>query len=419
MKRKTMLSMAWENMKQRKLRTSLTTLSVVIGIMAIISLTSLGEGFRTSVTSQILQLELDVVMVSPSGALTGSNLTKFTEENTTNIKNNIAEVKTATLVTLGPFLQVYNEEKNMNATTFAALGVNFTEFKEIYPERFIFEEGDLPQSIGDNPIILGYQVAHQEGEVLAAVNDTVKLMMSSRLIPIDFTVVGLLEESGAGTLISLDTCVLIPLSTAEQIYGSTLPNMIFVKVTDQMYVEAVADEIKALFQNQVTTLAPSIMLQRVGNIMDIAELFLAGIGSIALLVAGVGIMNIMTVSVMERTREIGILKAIGAKNRHILTMFLAEAALIGLVGGLLGVPTGYGLAQVLSCALSAFRPQAQSGSNLPLGQSGKTSLTITPVLSPLWVVGAVAFGITVSILFGWYPARKAAKLDPVQALRHE
>lgn len=148
----------------------------------------------------------------------------------------------------------------------------------------------------------------------------------------------------------------------------TLPNMIFVKVTDQSYAEAAADEIKALFENQVTTLVPSIMLQRVGNVLDVADIFLTGIGSIALLAAGVGIMNIMTVSVMERTREIGILKAIGAKNRNILTMFLAEAALIGLVGGLLGVPTGYGLAHVLSYALSAFRPQAQSGSSPPLGQ---------------------------------------------------
>ena len=159
------------------------------------------------------------------------------------------------------------------------------------------------------------------------------------------------------------------------------------------------------------------MIQRAGQMLDMAEIYLTGIGSIVLLVAGVGIMNIMTVSVTERTREIGILKAVGAKNRTILIMFLAEAALMGLVGGLMGVPAGNGLARVLSYALSTIRPQLSNG--LIQGMGDGISLTITPVLSLSWVVGAVLFGIAVSVLFGWYPARKAAKLDPVEALRYE
>ena len=145
------------------------------------------------------------------------------------------------------------------------------------------------------------------------------------------------------------------------------------------------------------------------------EIFLTSIASIALLVAGIGIMNIMTVSVMERTREIGILKAVGAKSRTILTMFLAEATLIGIVGSLIGVPTGYGLAHVLSYIIArfaAFQPNWVGGPETERA-------TVVPIFSWSWVIIAVIFGITICILFGLYPARKAAKLDPVEALRYE
>ncbi len=429
MKRKTMLSMAWENMKQRKLRTSLTTLSVVIGIMAIIGLTSLGEGFRSMMTTQLEYFELDVVMVMPKGMLTGSGLSYLTKENVTNIRQ-IENVTIATPIMQKLFVRVYYEDKN--ATTFF-LAVNFTEFQQIYPKRLTFDEGNLPQPNENDTIVLGYRVAHpRSGQDFAGVGDNITVSMNLpvpitvppyyELRPFNytFTVAGVLEQSGgASMLVSFDDAVFMPLHAAETMLNTTHVDMIFVKATDPDYSESVAEEIEEMFQDKVMTLAPSTMIQRAGNIVDTAEIFLAAIGSIALLVAGVGIMNIMTVSVMERTREIGILKAVGARNRTILTMFLAETALIGLVGALLGVPTGYGLAHVFSYALSAFRPQAQSGINPLPGQNGMTSLTITPVLSPLWVVGAVVFGITVSILFGWYAARKAAKLDPVQALRHE
>jgi len=412
MKRKTVFSMAWANLKQRRLRTTLTTLGVIIGITAILAVTSLGEGFRAMVTEQIEYFELDVVMVMPVG-----RETYFTREDAGNISQTINEVVTAT-----PVMQkmmptgLYRGEKN--ATTFL-LGVNFTEFKMVYPERLVFDEGNLPQPIENNTIVLGYSVAHTEtGEVFAEVGDEVTVAMYVGGLPpirnYNFTVAGILKEGGAGTLISIDNMVLIPLNTAEEIYQTDY-DLMLVKLVDQKYSERVADEIKDLLQKPLTALAPSVMLQRTGNILDMVELFLVGIAGIALLVAGVGIMNIMTVSVMERTREIGILKAIGAKNRNILSMFLAEAALIGLTGGLLGIPAGYGLAHFLSYALSTFRPQSSNG----FMQGGDMALNITPILSPSWVAGAFVFGLVVSLLFALYPARKAAKLNPVEALRYE
>jgi ABC-type antimicrobial peptide transport system permease subunit len=121
---------------------------------------------------------------------------------------------------------------------------------------------------------------------------------------------------------------------------------------------------------------------------------------------------------MERTREIGIMKAIGAKNTTILTIFLTETALIGLLGGLIGVPTGYGLSYLLSFIVSRFMGGGQGGGGVfqnPETEQG----VITPIFSPQWAIGALIFGVVICILFGLYPARKAAKLDPVKALRYE
>jgi putative ABC transport system permease protein len=132
----------------------------------------------------------------------------------------------------------------------------------------------------------------------------------------------------------------------------------------------------------------------------------------------VGIMNIMTVAVMERTREIGILKAIGAKSRTVLGMFLAEAALIGIMGGLIGVFAGYGLSYGLADILSNFiQPSRQNTAVVHVPETER--MTITPVLSLEWTIVAFIFAIVVCIIFGLYPARKAAKLNPVEALRYE
>jgi len=417
-KRKTIFSMAWENMKHRKLRTTLTTLGVVIGVMAIIALASLGEGFRATVTSQIEQFELDVIMVMPGGAITRSGMMYLTRDDANNISQ-IEGVSVATPVMQKMGVTLYNGDKNASTL---ALGVNFTDFQKVYPNRLVFEHGGLPQPVKNDTIVLGYRVAHAKtGENFASIGDEITMKVNVGAWPpiwknYTFTVAGILAESGGGTLVSVDNVILIPLETAEEIYKTDY-DIIFVKLADRNLAERVAKDIREMFQNQVLALAPSIMIQRAGNILDTVQIFLAAVSSIALLVAGIGIMNIMTVSVMERTREIGILKAVGAKSRSVLVMFLAEAALIGVVGGLVGIPAGYGLAYVLSSGLSTIRAQPETNPALSLLEG--TSLTITPVFSLTWTVSAVIFGIVVSVLFGWYPARKAAKMNPVQALRYE
>jgi len=183
----------------------------------------------------------------------------------------------------------------------------------------------------------------------------------------------------------------------------------------------VAAEIQDRFggAGEVRVLVPAAFMAQVETILNMVQIFLIAIASIALLVAGLGIMNIMTVSVMERTREIGILKAIGAKSRTVLTMFLAEATLIGLIGGVIGIPLGYGVAEVMGQFLFRFSAQITPRRSIITGTETQPITTVTPILLWQWAVGAIVFAIGVSVIFGWYPARKAAKLDPVEALRYE
>jgi len=422
MRLKRIFSMAWENMKQRRLRAFLTTLGVVIGITAIIALASLGEGFRVSITNRMEQgFELDVLTLIP-GTLFAGMKEPFTDSEVANITK-VSNVSVATPVMQVGSVILYNGDKNV--TAFVGAAVNFTEFVEVFPDRFRFEEGGMPEQIKNDTLIIGHKVNHlnETEPAFAHPNDEVNMTLTinyTDYVPIfrnyTFTVAGTLEKTGTAGLTSFDYWVFIPLETARKIYGD-VTDLIFVKVSDPELSETVAEEIEALFPPyRLTVLVPLTFIQQVNSILNMVEIFLTSVASIALLVAGIGIMNIMTVSVMERTREIGILKAVGAKSRTILTMFLAEAALIGIVGSLTGVPIGYGLAHVLSYVLSGFVTPQQ---NHVFQRPEVERAAVTPIFSWEWAIIAVIFGILICILFGLYPARKAAKLDPVEALRYE
>jgi len=424
MRRKQILAMAWANMKQRRLRTSLTTLGVVIGITAVIALASLGEGFRVTVKQRMEQgFELDSLTVIPGSLFAGLSRQRFTDENVRNISQ-ISGVEVATQVMQIGNVTLHKGDNEVRA--FVATAVNFTEFVQVFPDRFVFETiNGSPDQWKNNTIVIGYKVNHpNETETpFATAGDNVTMTFMESLYVREtqnFTVAGTLQKRGTPGLTNFDYWVFIPLDTAREIYGPPYESdLIFVKVLNPNDSDAIAKDIEALFPPyRISILAPMTFIRQVDYILNLIQLFLTSIASISLLVAGIGIMNITTVSVMERTREIGIMKAIGAKNTTILTMFLAETALIGLLGGLIGVPTGYGLSYLLSYIVSRFTMGQQQGTVFQTPETQQHA-TITPIFSPTWAVGAMLFGIIICVLFGLYPARKAAKLDPVKALRYE
>jgi putative ABC transport system permease protein len=189
------------------------------------------------------------------------------------------------------------------------------------------------------------------------------------------------------------------------------------KNSDKTTVDSVSEAITDAFSGEVSVISATAVLNILTNVFSIIQLFLGGIAAISLLVAGIGIMNIMIVSLMERTREIGILKALGMKGRTVLLIFLCESLIIGLIGAAIGTASGWVLANVVSIV---FRAGGALGfGNQATQRAAFGSMTITPVLTPMVFLGALAFGVVVSVVFALYPAWRASKLKPVEALRYE
>jgi len=229
--------------------------------------------------------------------------------------------------------------------------------------------------------------------------------------------VAVLEEVGGFSFVGpSDSAVYIPISQAQSFFGTNEVDSIIVKLEndDEATIDRVSEAIEDAFSGQVSVTSSSAMLSIVSSVFSTIELFLAGIAAISLLVAGVGIMNIMIVSLMERTREIGILKALGMKSRTVLAIFLSEAVIVGLLGAIFGIGLGWVLANVAARIFTG-------GGFAVAGEQGSVGgeFAITPVITPTVLLGALGFGIAVSVIFALYPAWRASKLKPVDALRYE
>jgi len=424
-----MVSMAWLNLKQRKLRTFLTTLGVAIGITTILAMAFLGEGFRGEIKQRMEQgFELDVLIVFP-GSFTAGLREGFSQKDVNYIKN-ISGVDLATpLITipLGNFSEGEVKLCNKNGTKLGAFtvgAVNFTEIREMLPQRFNLAAGKFPERNETKKIILGYKASVINETTIARVGDNVTLIIPMKTpittLNFTFTVSGILARGGTTGITNFDYWAFISIEDALSVIGKGKEKpyqIILVKVSNIQDADNIAKEIERYFGfYSVSVFVPAAFTRQVNNILSLVQMFLIAIGSISLLVAGVGIMNIMTVTVMERTREIGILKALGAKNRTVLSMFLTEALLVGIIGGLIGEFTGCLFSYCLAYVLNGF---LQTNRTELLERPESQNIKLTPVLSITWMIIAFAFAIIICIIFGLYPARKASKMNPVEALRYE
>ena len=419
MRKKKVLNIAWQSLKQRKLRTALTTLGVIIGISLIIAVGTLSLGFQVTVKDSIENaFALDVLTIRPMGITPeGEDKTFFTYEDLQKIRQ-IPQIEVT--VPVREYLIATLKNRDQNITTYA-LALNCTALTMVYPKWLVLSEGQLPDSSTNNSILLGYNVAHpKNNQTFATYNDNVNAEWRWASGNYSYNVAGVLSETGIYETINLDDRIIISERIAEEIFHNNRFTLVLIKINDPYASINVATEIEKLFQDEVRVTIPITYIRQSETIFTILEVFLISVASISMFVAGIGTMNTLTVSVMERTREIGVLKAIGANNRTILAIFLTEASLIGVMGGLIGIPIGYGFAYGLGYALPSFMPKQSDYPDIIqtlLGNQQK--LTLTPIFAPEWICGALIFSLVISILFGWYPARKAAKLEPIKALRAE
>ena len=412
------LRVALDGLTANKLRSGLTMLGVVIGVGAVIALMSIGEGAQASITEQINDIGSNLIFVSAGaaqrmgpvqGAAGSASLTYADAEAIADPSN----VPDAVVVApqFGQGTQVIFGDENINVSV---TGVT-PEYQDAYTGvevvngRFI-EGKDVNGR--DNVVVLGYQSASDLFGGFDPVGQKIKVT-----IPgggrVSLTVVGVLAEQNSSGMSDPNNDVFVPISTAQtKIFdgrnslGETIVNSVSVVAASEDQADAVVDEIAALLRDRhdltpddeddFNVMNQADMLEMANQITGIMTAFLGAIAGISLLVGGIGIMNIMLVSVTERTREIGIRKAVGARKADILTQFLLEAVVLSLLGGVIGILLGVGLGKLVDM----------------------TGL-MTSVVTLDSVVMAVGFSLAVGLFFGIYPANQAAKLHPIEALRYE
>jgi putative ABC transport system permease protein len=425
-------SYSFSAIKLRKLRAALTTLGVVIGIAAIVALLSITQGLQTTITDQLERgLAADTLIIVPGssalgggagegggigGAIGGGSSNAPLYVNYTNEIDSLSPdiVTSLAIIQKSGYLQTSsNDTRRVNNI----IGVNFTQYTNAYPTTFVAASGSVPLNPADNVIVIGARISDPRlnGTLFVQADEDVSVIWTNNTV-LPFVnetytahVSGVLDRIGGfGVGGPSDTGVYVPLSQAEQFFGTDEADMIIVKLSssDSAVANSTSKAITDYFGNQVSVISATAVQSLLTTIFSTISLFLGGIAAISLLVAGIGIMNIMIVSLIERTREIGILKALGMKSRTVLYIFLTESIIIGLIGAVIGIISGWVLANLVA---------------LFLGRGGiiGSALTITPILSPTVLLGALGFGVGVSVIFALYPAWRASKLKPVEALRYE
>jgi putative ABC transport system permease protein len=389
---------AWGALKGHRLRTVLCTIGVGIGVASVILLTALGEGGRIYVTGELATLGSSLIMVLP-GKIETEGMVPFvggvphdlTLQDAEAILRRVPSVKKLAPLTLGQSL-VSHGSLTRNVPV---IGTTY-EFLEI--RRLSMARGSfLPPGELDRGAPVGVIGTRVEQELFRDANPLGKTV---RIGDWRFRVIGVLSPKGQSMGFDIDDVVMIPAATAMKVYDQTTLFRLFVESTSYADLEQTKKKIMEVIKERhedeedITLLTQDSVLASFNEIFTALTLALAGIAAISLSVAGVGIMNVMLVSVSERTSEIGLLKAIGVKPSQVVSVFLAEASLLSILGGLLGLAAALLLVDLIGKILPSF-----------------------PVEVPPWaVISAVLVAVIVGVLFGVWPARRAARLDPIQAL---
>lgn len=396
--------MAWASLIANKMRSILTMLGIIIGVAAVIALVSIGNGVKQDIQNSISSLGSNLLMVMPGaprtpGVRPSAGSMKSLKVSDYEAISKLDGVKSASPMTNGSYVVIYQNKNwttSVSGVSYNYLDVNNWSMKS---GRFLSEKNVQNR---ERVAVVGKTVVKN----LFGDEDPVGAEIRVKNIP--FRIIGVLNSKGSGAMGNdQDDMVIIPYTTAmERVEGIDYLRMIYVVGKDENGIDRLQSDIENLLRVRhgiKDTNLDDFNIQNMNSIMETMEettgtltLFLGAVAAISLVVGGIGIMNIMLVSVTERTREIGVRKALGATYSVIVTQFLIEAVVISLMGGIIGIILGIGSSKLIGMA------------------SGMSTVISVPT-----IVMSFAFSMAIGLIFGIYPARKAAKLNPIDALHYE
>ena len=407
------LSTVWLGLSTHKLRSFLTILGVVIGVASVITLMSIGQGSQASILSSIESMGTKKLTISAGarmfGGVRGAASDTLTMEDAEAISEQISNI-TAVSTTYSSNLQVVVGSNNMNSSVSGVTPEYWAvENLELTSGSFFYEE---EYQRGSKVAVIGSSVA----ETLFGTTDPIgqRMRMTGNTGGLVVTVTGVLTSEGGGMPgMSADDAIYIPLTAMQQAVsqsrtaqGGKVVSSIVLTVTDEKLADQVSEDITALLRERhrlgtgvdddFNIMSTQEMAEMMTETTNTLTLLLGAVAAISLLVGGIGVMNIMLVSVLERTREIGIRKALGARERDIWGQFLIEAAFLSFAGGIVGVIAGWGISYIID-------------------RMGIMTTLVTPDI----VVMAVSVSVGIGLFFGFYPAWNASRLNPIEALRSE
>jgi putative ABC transport system permease protein len=396
------LALALEMLAANRVRSALTMLGVVIGVAAIILLVSLGEGATAYITNELTGLGTNLLIITPGKTQTSggfhppiaSTVRKLTYEDAVALRRRASLLTDAVPLVLGTGKIRYQG----NSRHLSVVGVTpeFQRVRNLYVEigQFLSEEDVEGRR---RVVVLGRTVKR---ELFGEENPLGRFVT---LADSRYRVIGIMERKGVSLGFDIDDLVFVPVKSAQDLFDTDRLLEILASVGSPDDIDRAIQQVKDILirrhgnREDFTVISQGAILSAFTTILKILTAVLGGIAGISLVVGGIGIMNIMLVSVRERTREIGIRKAVGARRRDILGQFMIESIVLSTLGGLLGIIVGVGGAK----GLSLF-------------------FTYLPTRVSMWaVLMAFGFSAAVGVFFGVYPARRAALLDPIQALRYE
>ncbi len=439
MKFNDILWLGLKGMSERKLRAGLTVLTVVIGIAAIVALIALVSGISTSINKTLSSLGPTTIYLTPKG-----QSTIFTDADVAELE---AFPNVSTVIPLLRFPANVTAGGTSSAVT--VYGISNSSLQNAIGGVNLLA-GSLYTNAPEPTALVGYSIAFPtttQSQSSVIINEPIYLTETSGQSSQTITLIptGILASYGSLFLVSQDTSVFVSIAEAEALQSKYSYNIIIVQAKNTSSVTALYNLLTDVYGSKASVLSVQEISSEVSSVTGSLSLLLGAIAGISLVVAGISILSIMMVSVAERTHEIGILKSIGFKRNDILLLFLSEALIIGVLGGLIGVGIGAGASYLLSSTLGGGShsnaaptpaPTATSGraggggggavfvgggaqSSPSSSSSGLSSLSFTPDVSPSLVFIAIFVAVLVSVLATLYPAWKASTIDPIKALRSE